>query len=454
MSRATRRAGIVIVLAAGMLFNFRPGPAHAAQLVNLEEAIRIALERNAPLRQSRVAAELSDVTVSEARMQFAPDLSIRASGTDNYGRYYNSAVGSYVDQTTRSLTATASSNLNLFSGFRDVATLHEAKLNGQASQLDLRRAQETAVHTVVTDFLNLILQQDQLRVQRENLAAEAKLEEQIRDYVASGVRASADLYQQQANVASARLGLIQAQNAAQISELDLIRTLQLDPQGTYDFQPPSAETLQATDAGNLSDLVAQAVAHRADLAAEEARVSALEQSVRVAGSTWWPNVTLSTGYGSSYSSALASDIHDQLSAYRNGAVSLNIVVPLFDRGATRSAVRRARLQVENERIVLESARHEVELQVRAVYLNYQAAREELTAAQAEQHTAQLAVEAAQERFKAGTAILVEVSQERSRYELAESALASARYNLALQATLMKYYLGQIEGTERAPNPTG
>ena len=104
---------------------------------------------------------------------------------------------------------------------------------------------------------------------------------------------------------------------------------------------------------------------------------------------------------------------------------------------------RAQLEVQKERITLDSQWHEVELQVKSVYLDYHAARDELAAAQAQQHAALLAVQSAQERFKAGTAILVEVSQERMSYVLAESALVTARYNLALQSIQMKYYLGEI-----------
>jgi outer membrane protein len=282
-----------------------------------------------------------------------------------------------------------------------------------------------------------------LQVQRENLAAEVTLEEQIRQYVAAGTRASADLYQQQANVAAARLSVIQVENAAELSKVDLLRTLQLDPIQTYDFQVPAIETIYRDDSTTLADLVARALSRRSDLQAEEARVKALEQGVHVASSGYWPTVSLSAGYGSSYSSALSQGLHDQLDEYRNGSLSLNVSVPLFDSGVTRSAVHRAQLEVQKERITLDSQWHEVELQVKSVYLDYHAARDELTAAQARQHTAQLAVQSAQERFKAGTAILVEVSQEHTSYVLAQSALATARYNLALQSIQMKYSLGEI-----------
>jgi outer membrane protein len=443
--------------AALISFAVLPVAVHAAQIITLDDAIGIALDRNVPLLQSGNAAQQSEVAVSEARMQFLPDLSLNSSGTRNYGRYYSSAAGSFIDQTTDSLNLGASSSVTLFSGLHDIAALRQAKRGLQASRLDLGRAQETAIFTVISNFLTLILQQDQLQVGRDNLAAEATLEQQIQDYVKAGARASADLYQQQANVASARLSVIQAENAAELSKVDLLRTLQLDPVQSYEFRVPPVEGFFSSDTMDLNELVTQALERRTDLHAEEARVEALEQGVHVASSGYWPTVSLAAGYGSSYTNALPAGLGNQLDTYRNGLVSVNVSVPLFDRGVTRNAVHRAQLQAQNERIVLDSARHEVELQVKGVYLNYQAAREELTAAQAQQRTAQLAVQSAQERFKAGTAILVEVSQERSLYMQAQIVLVTARYNLALQSTLIKYYLGQIhKGSEPEaslpPNP--
>jgi outer membrane protein len=450
---ATWRLLSAILVTLGAL----PMPTYAAQVITLEDAIGIALERNVTLLQSRNAAQVSEVAVSEARMQFVPNLSLNSLGTRDFGRYYSSATGNVIDQTTNSLSLGATSGLTLFAGLHDVAALRQAKLSLQASRSDLNRARETTIYAVVSNFLALNLQQDQLQVERENLAAEATLEEQIRDYVKAGARASADLYQQQANVASARLSVIQAQNAAELSKVDLLRTLQLDPLQSYEFQVPAIEGIFRSDTSDLKELVTSALERRADLRAEESRVEALEQGVRVASAGYWPTVSLTGAYGSSYSNALSIGLHDQLEAYRNGSVSLNVSIPLFDRNVARNAVHRARLQAENERIALDDTRHEVELQVKAVYLNYRAARDELTAAAAQQHTAQLAVQSAQERFKAGTAILVEVSQERTLYMQAEIALVTARYNLALQSTLMKYYLGKIQKgsnqeSSSPPNP--
>jgi outer membrane protein len=435
----------VMVLGVAM-----PGIVHAARIITIDDAIGIALERNVTLNEARVTARLRGVAVSEARMQFLPDLTLTSSGTKSFGRYYDSSTGGTVDQTSNSMVVQASSGVTLFAGLHDVAALRQAKLNDRAGRLDLGRAQQTAVYTVLSNFLALILQQDQLRVAREELAAESALEDRIREYVKSGSRASADLYEQQAIVASAKLTVVQAENAAELSEVVLMRTLQLDPVESYEFTAPTLESLYVAENADLEDLVTRALAQRSDLRAEEDRVSALEQGIHIASSGYWPTVSLQAGYGSDYDSLLPQGFDNQLNAYRNGSVQLNVSVPLFDREVTHNGVRRAKLQAQNERIVLEGLRHDVELQVKTVYLDYHAARDQLAAAEGQQHAAKLAVDSAQERFKAGVAILVEVSQARTLYVRAEAALAAARNNLALQSALMSYYLGRTQATSTYP----
>lgn len=424
-------------------------PAHAARLITLNDAMNIALERNVTLNEVRVTAKLDDVALSEARMQFLPDLTVMSSGTHYFGRYYDSNKGSYVDQNSKSLVAQAASSVTLFRGLHDVATLGVAKLNDRAGQQDLGRAQQTAVNTVIANFLAMILQQEQLQVAREELATESALEDKIHEYVKSGSRASADLYEQQAIVASAKLNVVQAQNAAELSKVDLLRTLQLDPVESYEFSSPPLESFYACESADLKDLVARALAQRADLRAEENRLSALEKGIDVARSGYWPTVSLQAGYGTDYDSLLAQGFANQLNTYRNGSLSLNVSIPLFDHGVTHNAVRRAQLQAQNERIVLDGVRHEVQLQIKSVYLDYHAARDQLAAAEGQQHAARLAVDSAQDRFKAGVAILVEVSQARGLYVQAESALVAARNNLALQSALMNYYLGEAQTAKNA-----
>jgi outer membrane protein len=337
------------------------------------------------------------------------------------------------------------SGVTLFDGFGNTATLKSARLSDVAAEHELHRTRETVAFTVASNFLTLIQRQEQLRVQRENLEAATALERQIQQYVDLGARTIADLYQQQAQTASARFAVVDAERTAELARVDLIETLQLDPTGTYEFQaPPDATATAAADQFELNNLQTRAAGQRIDLRAEEARVDAADQNVRIARSNRWPTLSLSAGYSSAYSSASPFSFSDQLDQRRGGSVSLGMSVPIFDRGATSNATRRAEIQADNERLQLETLQQDVALQVRRSFLDFQTAKEQLLNAQAQLRSAELALQASQDRYEAGASTLVELTQARATQVQAASSLVSARYNLQFQRILLDYYVGDLD----------
>jgi len=263
------------------------------------------------------------------------------------------------------------------------------------------------------------------------------------------------LYQQEANVAAARLAVVQTQADVDSAQVDLMRTLQLDPAGTYEFRFPETEKGQGGPDANLADLLKQALEQRADLKAEAARLSAAEQGLKIAHGEFWPTLFLNAGYSGAYSSASEVNFKDQIDQQRGGALTLDLSIPVFDRGAARNDSRNARLKLRSERITFDTLREEVGLQVREAYQEYRSAREQLATAEAQKKAAERAVETAQERFKSGVTSLVEVTQARAVHIQAASALVAARANWQLQRISLEYFLGHIgrrnlAGGETAP----
>ena len=163
-------------------------------------------------------------------MQFLPDLRFSTTGSKNYGRNFDQTEGRIVDRVTNSASLGRQFGRDAVRRLRQHrdAARGASSATRRASRI-CTRARETVVFTVASKFLALIQQQEQLRVQRENLAAASALEQQIQTYVDAGARTIADLYQQQANAASARFAVVDAERAAELAKVDLIETLQLDP---------------------------------------------------------------------------------------------------------------------------------------------------------------------------------------------------------------------------------
>jgi outer membrane protein len=448
MSRHLLTCGVAFAL---LIFG-GTASAQDTRIITFKEAVRIALEQNTTLRAAQNAAALGKVDVSEARSQFLPDLRLSTQGSKNFGRNFDQTAGTIVDQSSNSVSLGVSSGVTLFDGFGNIASLRQARLFDQAGEGDLQRVRETVVFTVASNFLALIQGQEQLRVQRENLAAAAALEQQIQTYVDAGARTIADLYQQQAIVASARVAVVDAERTAELAKVDLMQTLQLDPGGNYEFESPAdTTTTAAAESFQLDDLLKRATAQRIDLEAEKARVDAAQQAVRIARSNRWPTVSLNAGYSSAYNSASPFSFSDQLDQRRGGSVGIGVSVPLYDRGLTSAATRRAEIQADNANLSLISLQQEVGLQVRRVYLDFRAAQEQLVAAESQVRAAELALQAAQDRYTAGASTLVELTQSRAAQVEAASSLVSARYNLLFERTLVDYYVGDLDPTALSAN---
>lgn len=421
------------LLAAASAYAQETAP--ATRVIGFDQAIEIALAQNDTLRQARNAAALGELDVAQARSDFLPDLRASGQSTRAFGRTDGA--------TTRVASVGLSSGVTLFDGFANTASLASAKFSSKADEADLARAGETVVFTVATNFLTLVQQREELRVQRQNLTAQAALAAQIDTFVKAGARTVADLYQQQASVASAQLAVVQAERAVELARIDLIRTLRLDPRGTYEFVAPEIGKPAPITPTALDALILRAFETRADIRASEARLAAAREDIRVAKSTRWPIVSLSAGYGSSYSSADPDGWRDQLSDERGGSIGLSLALPLFDRSATRIATRRAQIRADGAQIDLESLEQEAGSQVRTAVLDLESARAQLTAAEAQLAAAERALEVTDQRYKAGAATLVELTQSRATQVEAASASVAARYDLEFRRRLLDYYVGGL-----------
>ena len=418
-------------------------PAPAA-VVTFDQALKLALSQNTGVKQAENTAALNSATVTQSKLAFLPNLSVSANTGQDYGRNFSQTDGQIINTTTNTMTAGISSSVTLFDGMKNLSNLRSAQANENAGEQDLSRAKQTAVFTVASNFLSLVTQQQQLDVQQQNLTAQEALENQISQFVKAGSRPISDLYQQQATVASARASVVTAQNAVELAKVDLIQTLQLDPRGSYQFQAPALPDTAAVGAKfNLDSLLDRAFAQRPDLGADASRVDAAEQDVKAASASKWPTISLTGGYNSGVSSAADASFLDQLNQRRGGSIGIGISIPIFDRGATQAAGERAQIAEDNAKLSLATQRQEVALEVRRAYLDYEAAEQQLAAADAQQKAAALAVSTTQQRYQVGAATLVEVTQARATQVQAQSAYINAKNNLVFQESLMSYYTGEL-----------
>jgi outer membrane protein len=409
-SSAPRRVRIVALFAVVALFALPAYPLRAqdtasrakpARVITLDEAIRLALDSSSAVRLARSTASLDSLTVRQFRNQFLPNLSASAQSSQGFA---SGSAGTNALSTSVGL----SGGVTLYNGSQNVNALREAELNAHASGQDLARTRQTIVFVVASEFLALITQQELLRVQQENLAAQQDQLRQLEAFTKAGRSNIGDLYQQQSATAAARLAVANASRTTELAKVDLIQELVLDPRRSYAFEAPPADSSQRPNF-NLDSLVSIALLQRVDIQAQAMRVQAAEREILVADGGRLPVVSASIGYGSAATTPSAASFASQLDQRRGGSVGVGVALPIFDRGAVAIARQRARIQLENATLAMRDQVQLAALDVRRAYLNYQSAREQLDAADAQQKAAALALEAMQTRYRVGLATFVEVT---------------------------------------------
>jgi outer membrane protein TolC len=248
----------------------------------------------------------------------------------------------------------------------------------------------------------------------------------------SGIVAGIDVLRAQVQVQNQRQRTISAENDLEKTKLQLARAIGL-PTGqpfTLTDRIPYAPLIDVS----LESALKTAFENRADYLAARERLAAAEASRRAAADERLPTVHMDADYG-----AIGQGLSDAHSTFR---VAATLRIPIFDAG--RSIGRRLESEAEltRRRAELEDFRGRVEYDVRAAFLDLRAASQQLEAAQANITLAGQELEQARDRYAAGVAGSLEVTQAQESV-----AGASETYIAALYAhNLAKASLARAVGT--------
>ena len=461
--------------------------AHAQDTTRIafNEALRIALDQNTTLKRAANAVDQADARLWAERMDWAPTASISASGQRRFGRSFSQQEGQIITQSIDELFGGASSRLSLQGlGIQNWASMRQARSQSTSSELSLGRTRQDVVFQVMNRYISLVENREILVVQREELAARQQQLRQIEEFVDAGSRPVSALYEQQAAVAEAESNVLGAERDVQLAETRLIQTLRLNPMDAYAFEAPSVEADTLVGATyDMRSLMQQAFNRRLDLRAAQEDVRAADRGVTAARSQYYPTLSLSANYNSSWASSIPdssvtfSDTRtlnlltaegetlqtqvpagerevttfgflDKIDNRRGGSVTLSLSFPLFDGLRREQQIEQAQVAEQNAQYALEDQRLQIALEVREAYLNYQTSVKQLEVTAKQVRSARQARQAAQERYNLGAASIVELTNANRTFVQAASQRVRARYNFLFQQKLIDYFTGVLDPTPR------
>ena len=322
-----------------------------------------------------------------------------------------------------SYTATVSGSQLLYSGGRVGAALDAAKNLRDAASLQLREQLSEIELSVRNAYYRAQLAAEMASIslaavqQAEQFLAQERLRER------AGTASELDVLRAEVELANLRPQLVTAANAAEISQMDLRRLVNVpaqQPLALVDALPlPSADMLAPPQPP------ADWVESRPAVQAAERNVRIRALAVRVAKAAYLPSVSLRMNYGRT---AFPGQVFQFSNEWRTDwTAALTVDFPIFDGLRREAQIDEAQVQHTNEQLRLAQLRESVQLQYQQAVGERQRAAVTITARQQTVTQAQRVHDLTVLRYNQGLATQLEVSD-------ARLALLQARNNLVQAIT--------------------
>jgi outer membrane protein len=310
----------------------------------------------------------------------------------------------------------------------------------------VKRSSQDVVSLVAMQYLQVLLDQELLRIADQNLKSQQTILDQTQGFVDVGARAITDFYNQDAQVKAAQVALIRAKNTLQNDKSILAQTLQIDPSQFFEVvYPEVAEDLKKYQQVTLDSLIAVAMVNRPDLNQLNHQVKANKFAFQSSLSTALPSVTLFANYGSFYYSLIAENFSGQFGKLNPSlSYGANLSIPLFSKFQTRVQRANTKLFYENSVLNQNNLEKTVKLDVQRAFNNLINAIENYESSLAQFQAGDLALQTQKESYQLGISPQVTLAQANQTYILGAASKVQAEVTLLFQKIQLEYALGTLQ----------
>lgn len=416
---------------------------------SLRQCIDHAIEYNIDIRQAANAAEQSNVEVNTAKWARLPNLHAGAGQNWNWGRTQtaikNEDTGDYstvyVNTASHGTNMSVSTNIPLFTGFELPNRYALAKLNLSAALADLEKAKEDISIHIASAYLQVLFNEELHRVALGQVALSQEQCRRIRRLAEVGKASPAEVAEAQARVAQDEMNAVQADNNYRLALLDLSQLIELETPDALRLEEPAAD-IALLPLTPPDEIFQTALTGRAAIRAAQYRLEGSKHSIRIAQSSYYPQLSLNGSLGTNYYSTINRTFSQQMSDNLNKYIGFNLSVPIFNRLATRNQVRTARLQRENYSLQLDNAKKSLYKEIQQAWYNAAASESKYTSSRTAAAASEASFRLISEKYENGKANAVEYNEAKQNLMKAQSDELQAKYEYLFRTKILDFYQGE------------
>ncbi len=446
----------------------------------LQECVKVALENNLRVKRSVYNVESFGINLLQSKAAFLPSLNANGSYGKNYGRSVNPVTNLFVNSTINAINVSANSSLTLFNGLRIQNTFRQNQKDYSAAGQDLEKAKNDVIINVVTLYTNVIFNKELFETAKYQLNSSQQQLERIVKQVNAGSLAKTNELNQEAQVATNEVNLINQENGLNLSLLQLKQAMQIPSSTTLEIVVPDIRMEDLIIDQSAQEIYQIALAEMPEIKSAVLKVESAQLALKASKGSLYPRLSLNGSATSNYSSAsdrarqaldggtttqqigyvqgsnspvlttipsttVISDSYgekDQLKDNVFKSLSLGVSIPLFNGLQTRSSVQRAVISKEIANISHQETENTLRQSIETAYNDAIAGSKSYGASLKQVNAREEAYRMTKQRFENGAANFVEYQISENDLFQAKSDLSRAKYNFIFKKKVLDFYQGK------------
>tara|TARA_B100000965_G_C19559576_1_gene743858 strand:+ start:74 stop:1402 length:1329 start_codon:yes stop_codon:yes gene_type:complete len=412
-------------------------------IISLQDAIDIALEKNINIKQSELNLDNSQLGRSDAIGNFLPTIGASANHQWNIGRGINVTTNIIEEITTQFSSATLSVGLPIYNGSRNVNQLHRANLEILASKYQLEDIKDDIKLFVANSYLQIMFNKEILKVQKSQLEITKVEYERTQDLINSGFFSPRQIFEIDANLASQEQSVVQAENNLRDAKLNFAQVLLLEDYENFDianedFSIPFSDILE----NSPKEIFEKAKTFRNDIKLAETNISIAEKDIQISKSFRLPSITSFYSWNTriSYLDNLPS-FQDQFDLNKGQTYGFALNIPIFQGKAISNNIQRTKINLERLKFQFEQEKLNLENTVYQAYNDLIGAIKLYEASNKTVKSLRSAFEDATDRYLLGSLNSFDFIQSKQAFEASVSENIRAKFDYIFRLKVLEFYFG-------------
>jgi outer membrane protein len=460
-----------------LLFTVTGVAVHAQEVISLQRAVDLALERNLTIKQAQFNEALTEQDLKQSKYNRLPDLNAGPQASFNFGRNIDPSTNQFTNQRIFGLSGNMTSQLVLFQGGQLRNQILQNKILLDADKSNTAKVRNDLVLNVVTTYLSILTNQDLvLAAQQQIDIARLGLERTDKSFKAGNLTL-ADLSQSRSQLSTNELNLTNAQNQLGLSILTLKQYMEMNPATEITIVKPDISKLQNINTTYDPEAVLKtAMGINPDVLLAEIRARAYEQGIKVARGNYYPSVVMFGSLGTNYSDARIQStgkfritgvdtigtisgtnqyvtsprgelitkrypFGSQIGDNFNQSIGVSLQIPIFNRFSARTSVNKAKINYENAQVGAQLARNNLSKTIYQAVWDLQSASKKYQSATQTYQANKDAFDAVQKRYNVGLLNSLDFNTSLTNLNRSQFDMIQAQYEMIFRSKIIDYYLG-------------